>query len=207
MSVYSLINGGKMARPKSEEKRNTLLSVAIKVFARNGLTASTSSITTEAGMAAGTLFIYFKGKDELLNALYVEIKKDLAEAMLRDHRENSSAEEAMKHVWNNYIDWGIQNPDSLAVLHKLKVWEGLKPEIPEETAKRLCQLQTLTETAIAGGALKDIPYEFMLALFSAQTETVMQFIKQDPDKAELYKERGFELFWTGVNKTDRLQKQ
>jgi len=58
-----------MARPKSEEKRSKLLSVATEVFARNGLSASTASITNAAGMAEGTLFVYFKGKDDLINAL------------------------------------------------------------------------------------------------------------------------------------------
>ena len=36
-----------MARPKSEEKRSRLLSVATEVFAKNGLSASTASITKE----------------------------------------------------------------------------------------------------------------------------------------------------------------
>jgi len=206
MSVYSLINGGIMARPKSEEKRNTLLSVAAQVFAKNGLTASTASITNAAGMAEGTLFIYFKGKDELMNTLYVEIKNDLAETMLAGHPHKASPQEGMQHIWNNYIDWGIKNPDRLAVMHKLKVWEGLKPEIPETTAARFAELNTLIETAIASGALKDVPYEFMIAIFSAQAETVMQFIKQEPGKATFFKERGFEMFWTGITSNEKVNK-
>ncbi len=191
-----------MARPRSEEKRNTLLSVATQVFAKNGLTASTASITSAAGMAEGTLFIYFKGKDELLNTLYVEIKNDLAESMLRGQPHKASPKEGMQHIWNNYIDWGAENPERLAVLHKLKVWEGLKPEIPEATAACFEELNTLIETAIADGALRDVPYDFMLAIFSAQAETVLQFIKQNPDKASYYKEHGFQLFWTGISAND-----
>lgn len=189
-----------MARPRSEEKRNTLLSVATQVFAKNGLSASTASITNAAGMAEGTLFIYFKGKDELMNTLYVEIKNDLAEAMLTGHTHKASPREGMQHIWNNYVDWGARNPDRLALLHKLKVWEGLKPEIPEATLARFEQLHKLIETAIADGAVKDVPYEFMLAIFSAHAETVLQFIKQNPDNADLYKKQGFELFWTGIAK-------
>jgi AcrR family transcriptional regulator len=195
-----------MARPKSEEKRNILLSVATQVFAKNGLTASTASITNAAGMAEGTLFNYFKGKDDLMNTLYLEIKNDLAEAMLCGHPRNASPQEGMQYIWNHYIDWGAKNPERLAVLHKLKVWEGLKPEIAETAAARFAELHSLIDSAISGGALKEVPFEFMIAIFTAQAETVMQFIKQDPDKATIYKDRGFELFWTGINANDNRKK-
>lgn len=206
MSVYSLINGGTMARPKSEDKRNALLSAATQVFAQNGLAASTASITKAAGMAEGTLFIYFKGKDELMNTLYTEIKNDLAEAMLRDHSPKSGPDEAMQHIWNNYIDWGANNHDRLTVVQQLKVWEGLKPEIAEETMARFAKLHELLEIAITGGALKDVPRPFLLATFSAQAETVLQFIKQDPDRAAFYRDRGFEIFWSGIHAGTKSKK-
>lgn len=195
-----------MARPKSEEKRIALLAAATQVIAKNGLSATTASITSAAGMAEGTLFNYFKGKDDLLNTLYVEIKKDLAETMLAGHSSDSSPEEGMKFIWNNYIDWGAKNPERVAVLHKLKVWEGLKPDIPENLATRFEQFQKLLNTAIADGALKNIPHEFLLSIFSAQAETVLQFIKQDPDRVQFYKETGFDLFWTGIIASESRQK-
>lgn len=187
-----------MARQKSEEKRNTLLSVAAQVFAKNGLSASTASITAAAGMAEGTLFVYFKGKDELINAVYSEIKTDLAEAMLSGQPKDASVTEKMRLVWNNYVCWGAENPDRLAALNKIKQYENLKCEVDEVTAKRFCELHDLLEGAIASGALKDVPYEFMLATFSAQAEATMQFVRKEPDKTKFYKDKGFEMFWNGI---------
>ncbi|MBX3072815.1 TetR/AcrR family transcriptional regulator [Candidatus Obscuribacterales bacterium] len=187
-----------MARPKSEEKRNTLLSVAAQVFAKNGLSASTASITSAAGMAEGTLFNYFKGKDDLMNTLYVEIKNDLASTMLCGNPKTDSPKDVMHHIWCNYVAWGARNPDRLAVLHKLKVWEGLKPDIPESTTACFDELQKMVNNAIACGALRDVPYEFMLAIFASNAETVMHYIKQDPDRADFYTEQGFQLFWSGI---------
>lgn len=187
-----------MARQKSEEKRHTLLSVAAQVFAKNGLSASTASITAAAGMAEGTLFVYFKGKDELINAVYSEIKTDLAEAMLSGSPKNTSVTERMRLVWNNYVCWGVNNPDKLAALSKIKQYENLKCEVDEVTAKRFCDLHELLEGAIANGALKEIPYEFMLATFSAQAEATMQFIRKEPEKTEFYRDKGFEMFWNGI---------
>jgi len=59
------------ARPKSEDKRNAILDAATRLFAERGLTAApTSEISKQAGIAEGTLFTYFKTKDDLINALY-----------------------------------------------------------------------------------------------------------------------------------------
>ena len=66
-----------MARPKSDDKRNAILSAATQIFAERGLAAPTSAISNLAGVAEGSLFTYFKNKDELLNELYREIKLDL----------------------------------------------------------------------------------------------------------------------------------
>ena len=192
-----------MARPKSEEKRNTLLSVAAEVFARNGLSASTASITNAAGVAEGTLFIYFKGKDELINTLYEEIKQDLADAMLSGYPHKAAVRFRTQHVWNRYVQWGVENPDQLAVLHKIKVWEGLQPEVIEATTARFAELHSLIESAISLGVFQNIPNDFVIAMLAAQAETTMQFMRQCPKESDLYKDQGFEIFWNGIKSTKR----
>src|SRR5450432_587576 len=99
-----------MARPQSEDKRNAILSAATDVFSERGLNAPTSAISSAAGVAEGTLFTYFKTKDELVNALYREIKQELADAMMSDFPRRSSIRNRLQHVWNRYTGWGIANP-------------------------------------------------------------------------------------------------
>jgi AcrR family transcriptional regulator len=189
-----------MARPKSEEKRSKLLSVATEVFAKNGLSASTASITTAAGMAEGTLFIYFKGKDDLINALYEELKQDLGDAMLSEFPHKASIRARLKHIWNRFIEWGMENPDKVATLHKIKVWEGLRPEVRDAMMARFAEVHSLYETAIKEGILQKIPHEFLMAMLSAQAETAMQFMRLYPKEADLYKDKGFEIFWNGITR-------
>jgi AcrR family transcriptional regulator len=74
-----------MARPKSEDKRNAILDAATGLFAERGLAAApTSKISKQAGVAEGTLFTYFKTKDDLISALCREMKLELADAMMSD---------------------------------------------------------------------------------------------------------------------------
>ncbi len=59
-----------MASPtnrRSSDKRERILSAAVKVFARNGYyNAKVSEVAREAGVADGTIYLYFKNKDDLL---------------------------------------------------------------------------------------------------------------------------------------------
>src|ERR1700724_4160004 len=100
-----------MARPKSEDKRNAILDAATHLFAERGLAAApTAEISRRADVAEGTLFTYFETKDELINALYREIKLELADAMMSDFPRRASVRERFQHVWDRYVQWGIANP-------------------------------------------------------------------------------------------------
>ena len=105
-----------MARLKSEDKRNFILSAATEVFAERGLAAPTAAITAVAGVAEGTLFTYFRTKDELVNALYREIKLELADAMMSGFPRKASVRHRLQHVWNRYVEWGIANEKQHKVL-------------------------------------------------------------------------------------------
>jgi TetR/AcrR family transcriptional regulator, fatty acid metabolism regulator protein len=61
-------------RSKSSDKHHRILDAAVKVFARKGFFQSRiSEIAREAGVADGTIYLYFKNKDDLLISIF-EIK-------------------------------------------------------------------------------------------------------------------------------------
>lgn len=53
------------------DKREAILRAAIKVFARKGyFNSKVSDIASEAGIADGTVYLYFKSKDEILHSIF-----------------------------------------------------------------------------------------------------------------------------------------
>jgi AcrR family transcriptional regulator len=61
------------------EKKEQILETALNLFIENGFDKTpTTRIALEAGVATGTLFHHFKTKEELINALYFEIKTDIS---------------------------------------------------------------------------------------------------------------------------------
>jgi TetR/AcrR family fatty acid metabolism transcriptional regulator len=53
------------------DKRELILGAATKVFARNGyFNSKVADIAAEAGIADGTVYLYFKSKDEVLHSIF-----------------------------------------------------------------------------------------------------------------------------------------
>jgi TetR/AcrR family transcriptional regulator, fatty acid metabolism regulator protein len=62
-----------MARPRTEDKRQRILEAAVKVFARKGyFAARVSEIAKRAGVADGTIYLYFESKEDILVRLFDE---------------------------------------------------------------------------------------------------------------------------------------
>jgi AcrR family transcriptional regulator len=61
---------------KATEKTQLIFEATLRLTGQVGLSGlKMSNIAKEAGMASGTLYIYFKSKEELLNALYLQLER------------------------------------------------------------------------------------------------------------------------------------
>jgi hypothetical protein len=56
----------------------------------------------------------------------------------------------------------------------------------------------MTEDAAAQNIIKDLPQRFISATMSVLADTTMEFIRQDPEQAEIYRNAGFEMLWAGI---------
>ena len=69
-----------MARKRSDDKRRRILQAAVKVFARKGYFASrVSEIARHADVADGTIYLYFRGKEDILVSLFDEVMSEHVE--------------------------------------------------------------------------------------------------------------------------------
>src|SRR5271156_427894 len=189
-----------MARPKSEDKRNAILSAATQVFAERGLSAATSAISSAAGVAEGTLFTYFKTKDELVNALYRAIKLELADAMMSDFPRRASIRNRLLHVWNRYLTWGVRNPKQQRALQQMTVWGGLTEESRRAGVAPFLEIETMARDAVEQHVFLDRPLDFIAATVSALADTTMEFMRRDPRQAEMHRSNGFETLWAGITR-------
>lgn len=78
-------------RKGGADKRDRILNAAVKVFAKNGFYATrVSEIAKAAGVADGTIYLYFKSKDDVL----ITIFEDGIQRLLAILREVAAADES-----------------------------------------------------------------------------------------------------------------
>jgi AcrR family transcriptional regulator len=188
-----------MARPLSEEKRMTLIDTATEAVALMGTGASTAKIASAAGVSEGTVFTYFPTKDELLNTVYLEIKRDLARAMLDGYPAQAGLEQRMRHVWDSYIGWGHKHPAKRKAMQQLTVSEKVTAESRREGSEIFAVVNALLTEGLRTDPLQERASMFNGALLESLAETTLEFMAREPSVVDAYRQSGFAFFWKGLS--------
>ena len=98
------------------DKRERILAAAERIFARHGFFAArVSEIAKEAGVADGTIYLYFKSKDELLISLF-EQRMTQVNAELRAAIAGKPPREQLRAFIAAYLQMVSDEPDAAEVL-------------------------------------------------------------------------------------------
>lgn len=188
-----------MARPRSENKRQTILAAATDLFAAEGLNASTAKIAKSAGVSEGTIFVYFPSKDDLINQLYLELKSQL-HASLRESpiADAESLRNQLWCAWKSYVDWGVAYPQKHQTLAALTLSSRVSDETRGEAHKTFCDVSDMLDLAIKQGALQHQQGSFAGTLMAAMGDATMTYIRSEPVSTAGACEDGFTAFWNAI---------
>jgi len=186
-----------MARPKSEDKRRAILDAALRIFSERGIAdAPTSAISKAAGVAEGTLFTYFKTKNDLMNALYLELRGEFS-GHLTDFPHGSEAQTRLRYIWDKYLELGAAYPERLKVLAQLRASGKLFRE-NEPRAFAILEVMNATREAADANGLREAPSEYLVLMMRAQAEATIEFINAHPESTPICREMGFKMLWNGL---------
>lgn len=87
------------ARAVIADKREAILRAAIKVFARKGyFNSKVNDIASAAGIADGTVYLYFKSKDEILHSIFDRAMGEFIAEGRRELAEISGAKARLTRI-------------------------------------------------------------------------------------------------------------
>jgi AcrR family transcriptional regulator len=142
--LYSKDEEGVMGiqeRKKREKglRRSQILEAAKIVFSSKGYNAATmEEIADVAELSPGTLYIYFKNKEELHTFLSIDILKYIADEVEKAAQSDASSEEKLDNVRDVFIEVYESDPMILISLFHLQAGETLK-NLSEEVLEMLKQ--------------------------------------------------------------------
>ena len=115
-----------MPRRRSDDKRHRILQAATRVFARKGyFGARVSEIAKRAGVADGTIYLYFKGKEDILVALFDEVMAEHLERGRHELRPIRGAAARLQAIAEHHLRLFGENPD-LAVVFQVELRQSTK---------------------------------------------------------------------------------
>jgi AcrR family transcriptional regulator len=181
------------------DKQREILNAALKLFVEHGFHATpTSKIAKEAGVANGTLFHYYKTKDELIVALYVDIKTRLSACMKTGENGYLPIKEKCREFFIGALNWGMQNMTEFRFVQQFMSSPYLLMLAPEEIQKQSRLAMDLINEGIKAKVLRKMPVEFIHTLLSSQLFGINQYlmtVKPTPAAQKKLIEESFEMVW------------
>ena len=153
---------------KSLDKRKEIISVAMELLAENGFHGvPMSMIADRANVAVGTIYRYFAGKDELINALFQELEARITAAIRGSFPTTGSFRERFLYLNGIILRYLIDNPLHFRYLEQYMnspYGVSMRRDRLLEKEGRNDIFMTLFEEAIAARIVKDIPINALFSL-------------------------------------------
>ncbi len=95
------VGARKRGRPKTGGKREQILDAALLLFTDRGYHGTTiPEIASKAGVAAGTIYSHFLGKEHVVNVLYRRTKQRMIDAVLAGVPGPGTVRHQFHQLWN-----------------------------------------------------------------------------------------------------------
>lgn len=163
------------------EKYELILDAALKVIAENGFHGSQiSKIAKEAGVADGTIYLYFKNKEDILISLFQERLGNLVGMFHSSIKESTTAEDALRKVCEIHFN-ELENNVNLAYVTQIELRQSsleLRKAIGLVVKPYIQLIEHIVERGMAEGAFRsDLDAKLTrLLIFGAMDEVVTSWL-------------------------------
>jgi len=181
------------------EKTTKILDAALRLFVSYGFHGTpTSKIAEEAGVANGTLFNKFKTKDDLIIALYIDIKTRMYKYVTENTKNENSFKDIMKGQYLASLYWALDNKNEFLFVEQFKTSPFLSLIAPEEIENSVKPFLDMIQQGINEKIIKPQPTDYLFMLISSHTYGLNQYLlKNNFPKAKQHQiiSDTFELLW------------
>jgi AcrR family transcriptional regulator len=155
------------------DKRQAILEATLRLVTTNGFHATPMSlIAKEAQVAAGTIYHYFTGKDDLVCALYAEVKARMGQALLQGQAGQGHIRDRFFQLWRNLYDFFVSHPQEFAFLEQCASAPFIPDDIKAANEHYYRPGVDFLAEGMAAGVLRPMELPLMLALVYGHITTV-----------------------------------
>jgi AcrR family transcriptional regulator len=187
-------------RCKDESKVHAIYKATLSLVKERGLAGITmGDISKEASIATGTLYIYFKNKEELIRALFTECREKSARYYFEGLEPSLLFEERMKKLFRNIIYFKTSHFEISAFLEQTSHSPYVHITDLKKKQKAMQPLFDLIREGIENNKIKKIDIELVVSYLSGiVNEMVKRAYFGNRKLTDVIIDEVYEMFWNGI---------
>jgi len=189
-----------MVKPRDDKKIAQIFSATLDLVEQKGVAGITMrQIARKAKMATGTLYIYFKDKNELINALFINCRSSSVKVYFKGYNAKEKFATGIKKIWKNIVRHRIENFEEAVFLeqcyHSPFIYESSK-----EMSHRMIQpLYKLMERGKREKKIKNLDTFLLLTFMVGSITEMIRYARYSGKQfTEEMVEDTFGLCWQGM---------
>ena len=184
------------------DKEQAIFQAALRLIQQEGFAGLKMSILAkEAQMAAGTIYLYFKSKEDLINRLYITLKRRSAKSFLKGYDAKAPFMEGFELIWQNFLETNLANPEESAFLEQYYRSPYLDKTVQDEADQLVAPVFELLERGKRERLVKEAPTEMLVAQLTGFVAALTQLhasggLRMTP----AFKNAALAMAWDGVKR-------
>jgi TetR/AcrR family fatty acid metabolism transcriptional regulator len=166
---------------RDPDKPQQIIEAAVRVFARKGyFNSRVSDIAREAGIAAGTIYLYFKTKEDILTTLFRDKMAEFVAKLWKAMADQPDPVSKLRRLVYLHFDLLERNPE-LAEVVQIELRQGQKffrGASSQEIASYFALIGSVLEEGVAAGRFRaDLPIKVATKmLFGAMDQMATSWV-------------------------------
>lgn len=176
------------------DKKDAILKSVLKLVTRDGFYhLNMKKIAEEAGVAAGTIYLYFKGKEDVINALYKLIVTDFNQSVLKAYNEEKSVKENFHNMLHSAVEFYLSEKDNFSFIEQYTYAPFLFKENQDENFMLLLPIYKMMKQGKKEHVIKNLPDAVLLSLIHGPLNTIIKL--HLAHKTDLHKKGAKQKFY------------
>lgn len=187
-------------KPKDEDKLRAIAKATFTLVEQTGLSGLTmAAIAREAHLATGTLYVYFKSKEELLVALYEQAKTETAASLMQGDDPALPMRTRFQRMWLNWLEHRLAHSAQVVFLEQYYNSPWFSEASRNLSARLIKDWVDLIEAAKAQQILKDVPTPLLINSFGGSVRETANLLRAGTlARSDAHLAMAFGLCWDGI---------
>lgn len=163
-------------RIRDTQKEALVKQMAIELLIRDGFDGfSMQKLAKACSISVGTLYIYYKNKEDLIISLGIEEGMRMTQATMKGFSPDMPFAEGLKKQWENRAAYWLKNREAAKFFEKIKRTQYAEPILDVISNSFRPIMKKFSENAIANRELHFISFESYWSVAFGPLYTLLEF--------------------------------